>query len=112
MKISKIVEELNLEIIAGYDSNQSQKEAKDVYICDLLSLVMAKSSSDDIWITIQTHVNIIAVASLMDLSAIIVAEGMEIDQDTIVKANTVEIPLFRSKLSAYELASKLSGLGI
>lgn len=112
MKISKIVEELDLEIIAGYDSNHYGKEAIGVYICDLLSLVMAKSSSYDIWITIQTHVNIIAVASLMDLSAIIVAEGMEIDQDTIVKANAVDIPLFRSKLSAYELASKLSGLGI
>ena len=89
-----------------------RKEAKGVYICDLLSLVMAKSSSLNLWITIQTHVNIIAVASLMELSTIIVAEGMDIDEETIVKANDIGIPLLRSKLSSFELASKLSKLGV
>lgn len=112
MRISKIVEKLNLEVIAGYDKTKEDNRAEGVFICDLLSLVMAKSRSLDIWITIQTHVNIIAVASLMELSAIIIAEDMEIDEETIVKADEVNVPLFKSELSAYELASKLSELGV
>lgn len=112
MKIAKIVEELSLEIVAGYNKNGDDSEAEGVYICDLLSLVMSKSHSKNIWVTIQTHVNIIAVASLVELSGVIVAEGLEIDQETIVKANDVNVPLFKSSLSAYELASKLNELGV
>ncbi|WP_425446564.1 DRTGG domain-containing protein [Dethiothermospora halolimnae] len=110
MDLNKIIEELNLEIVAGY--NEEMVEVQGVYICDLLSLVMSKAKSKDIWITIQSHVNIIAVATLVELSCIIVAEGMDIDKDTIKKANEVKVPLLKSKLDAYTLASQLNKLGI
>ncbi len=112
MKLLNIIKEIDLEIIAGLDSENQDNEVKGVYICDLLSLVISKAQPQDIWITIQTHVNIIAVSTLVDMTAIIVAENMEIDEETIAKANEVKIPIFRSKLSAYELASRLSRLGI
>lgn len=110
MNLSKIVEKLKLEIIAGY--NNEERNVKGVYIGDLLSLVMAKADVDDVWITIQTHVNIIAVATLVELSSIIVVEGMEIDEDTIKKANESKTPILKTSLSAYELACKLKELGI
>lgn len=110
MQISEIIKELNLEIIAGYKGDDV--EVYGVYIGDLLSLVMAKAKPKDIWITIQTHINIIAVATLTDLSAIIIAEGMEIDNETISKANEVNVPLLKSSLNAYELACKLGKLGL
>ena len=110
MKLSSIIEELNLELIVGVDD--LSMEAKGVYIGDLLSLVIARGQKDDIWITIQTHMNIIAVASLVELSAIIIAEDMEIDEDTILKAKEVKVPLLRSKDTAYELACKLNKIGL
>ena len=110
MRLSTIIEELDLEIIVGEDGLSI--EPKGVYIGDLLSLVISKGKKDDIWITIQTHMNIIAVASLVELSAIIIAEEMEIDEDTILKAKEVKVPLLRSKNTAYELACKLSKIGL
>lgn len=112
MELSNIIKELDLEIIAGYDNDSEENNVEGVYICDLLSLVMGKAKTKDIWITIQTHVNVVAVATLVDLSSIIVAENMEIDEATITKANSVKVPLLKSKLSAYELAAKLNNLGI
>jgi len=112
MKLRQIVEELSLEIIGGYSNESINNDINGVYICDLLSLVMGKAQEKNIWITIQTHVNIVAVATLVDLGAIIIAEGMEIDEDTIAKANEVNMPILRANISAYELATKLSGLGI
>lgn len=110
MKLSKIIRELNLDIVAGY--NDIDKEVKGVYIGDLLSLVMARAQEEDIWITIQTHVNIVAVATLVNMSAILVAEGMNIDDETIEKANSVNVPLLRSSNTAYELACRLNKMEI
>ncbi|MTI48556.1 DRTGG domain-containing protein [Sporosalibacterium faouarense] len=112
MKLSNIVTELDLEIVAGYNLENENNEPQGVYICDLLSLVMGKAKEHDIWITIQTHVNIVAVASLVDITAIIVSEGIEIDEDTKAKASEVNIPIFRSNLSSYDLATKLNSLGV
>ncbi|SHH68018.1 DRTGG domain-containing protein [Sporanaerobacter acetigenes] len=110
MKLKKIKESLNLEVIAGY--SEEDKEVEGAYIGDLLSVVMSSANENNIWITIQTHLNIIAVATLVGTSCIIVAEGMEIDEETIKKANEINMPLFRSNLSSYEIACKLNELGI
>jgi serine kinase of HPr protein (carbohydrate metabolism regulator) len=111
MIISDIVDALELEVVAGYNNNNNI-EVNGVYIGDLLSIVMANAQAKDIWITIQTHVNIVAVANLVELSGIIIAEGMEIDEETVKKANELNIPIFRSSLTAYQLACKLNELGV
>ena len=110
MKILEIIKKLELEIIAGYENDDIEVEG--AYIGDLLSLVMAKGEARNVWITIQTHLNILAVANLVDMGAIIIAENMEIDEDTIDKANELKLPLLKSHKSAYKLASELSKLGI
>jgi serine kinase of HPr protein (carbohydrate metabolism regulator) len=110
MKLKKIADELNLELVSGYyDEN---REVDGAYIGDLLSIVMSKAKENNIWITIQTHLNVVAVASLIGISCIIIAENMKIDHDTIEKADEVEIPIFRSSLNSYELACKLKELGV
>ena len=110
MKLSLIAEKLNLETVAS--SKLDEKEVEGVYIGDLLSLVMSKAQRNNIWITIQTHINIVAVASLVDLAGIIIVEGMELEKDAIEKAMEVDIPLFRTNLSAYEVACKLKEIGL
>ncbi|MBN2286011.1 MAG: hypothetical protein JXQ26_07595 [Tissierellales bacterium] len=109
MKISEIRETLKLtDAIAC----KSDNEVQGVYIGDLLSLVMAKAKPADLWLTIQTHINIIAVADLIEISGIVILEDMAIDEDTLQKAVEIGIPIFRTKLSAYEMACQLHDLGL
>ena len=74
-----------------------------LYVGDLLSFVMAKAKPGQIWLTIQAHPNVIAVASLINLSAVIVVEGVDIPQETIDVANERGVVLISSVLDAVEL---------
>ncbi|HZK34688.1 MAG TPA: DRTGG domain-containing protein [Bacillota bacterium] len=80
--------------------------------CDLLSWVMANGKKDSIWITVQTHLNIIAVASLLELSCILISHDSAIDPKTIEKAKEEGITLLVSKLDTFQLSGKLFSLGI
>jgi serine kinase of HPr protein (carbohydrate metabolism regulator) len=109
MIISNIAEQLNLNSLT-----KSNKEinVEGVYIGDLLSIVMSKAKENYVWITIQTHINIVAVAELLDLSCIIVVEDMEVEQETLDKAKELDIPIFKTEESAYNVACRLQNLGI
>ncbi|SCY16424.1 DRTGG domain-containing protein [Alkaliphilus peptidifermentans] len=105
MLVKELIEALNLELIAGEEGTENK--ITGVYISDLLSWVMAKLQAGNVWITIQTHVNVVAVALLGEASCMIIPEGADIDENTIAKANEEKIPLLRSQLTAYELALKI-----
>ncbi len=79
---------------------------------DLLSDVIGNSREGDIWITLQVHVNVVAVASMKELSGIILVNGREPDGDTIEKAEAEGIPVMVSGLPAFELVGRLYGLGL
>ena len=81
-------------------------------VSDLLSYVMASAKAGNVWITIQTHPNTVAVAALAGLSAIVSAAGFEPEDDTISRADDEGIPLFTSAEPAYALAGKLYALGV
>ena len=80
------------------------------YSSDLLSDVMANAKKDSIWITLQTHPNIVAVASLIGLSAILISRGAEPDSETIAKASQENIPILTTNLPTFEAAGKLYNL--
>jgi len=109
MNILKFAEELKLHTL--FESNKDI-DAEGVYIGDLLSIVMSKARQNYVWLTIQTHINIIAVAELLDLSCIIVVEDMEVEEETIEKARELDIPIFKTNESAYEVACRLHSMGI
>lgn len=98
---------LGLVKIAGGDT---VKEVSGMYICDLLSLVMSKARQNCAWITVQTNINIVAVAHLADISCIIIPEGIAVDNNTIVKANDEGILIYQSQKTSYELAVEFSKL--
>jgi serine kinase of HPr protein (carbohydrate metabolism regulator) len=77
------------------------------YTSDLLSDVIANSKKGNLWITLQTHQNIIAVVKLKDLSGIIIVKNREPDEDTLQKAKEENVPLLVSEETAYELSGKL-----
>ena len=109
MRSFDFAKQLGLEPLQDTDKNL---DIKGVYIGDLLSIVMSKAKENFVWITIQTHINIVAVAELLDLACIIIAENMDLENDALEKAKELNIPIFKTSSSAYEMACNLYELGI
>jgi hypothetical protein len=82
------------------------------YIGDLLSWVMGRARENNAWITIMSNVNVLAVASLADVSCIILCEGTVLDEDVLTTASEKGINVLSTELSSYETAVRLSDLGI
>lgn len=85
---------------------------ESVYIGDLLSFVMANGKEGALWLTVQKHLNVIAVAELNDFAGIIFVQDSYPDEDTIAKATELEIPLFISDLDAFQVVKDLISLGL
>lgn len=109
MKIKELLEKLDIEVIVRADLEQ---EVRGAYVGDLLSNVMARASEGNLWITIQGHQNVVAVALLAGVSAVIVVEDFDIEETAIKRAEEKGINLLRTSLTAYELISELVKLGI
>lgn len=90
--------------------SKPEREIDGVYIGDLLSWVMGRASSGDAWITIMSNVNILAVASLADVSCIILAEGVSIEEDVLETAKQKGINILSSNVSIYDTAVYLSSI--
>jgi len=108
MELKTIVETLNLnvETTRGYLS----REVSGIYVSDLLSDVLAHAKEDDLWVTLQGHPNIIAVASMKDLSGIVLVNGRTPEDETLRKANEEEIPIMTTEMQTFNRAGKLYGL--
>ncbi len=87
-------------------------DLKHGYTCDLLSEVMAKAESDTVWFTVQSHVNVVAVAAITGIRAIVLCNGHEFDEETIKKATDEKISLFTTPLNAFEAGGKLYSKGL
>lgn len=106
MKACEIGERLELECVTG--SAGLENEIKSGYIGDLLSWVMSNAEADCVWVTIQGHINIVAVASLIGIGCIILSEGSIPDEDTVKKAIEENIPIFLSKMAGFQVVKELS----
>ena len=82
------------------------------YTCDLLSWVMAHGTAGMAWVTVQTHMNVIAVASLMEMAAVIIPEGIQMEQPSLEKAKDEGITVLQTKLTAYEICARLAAAGL
>lgn len=105
-----IVESLDLAVTAG--EKGLDREIKGGYCGDLLSDVMANAKSGDIWLTMQSHQNIVAVAVLKELAAILLVNGRQPEEDTMAKAEEEGIPILSSPKPAFTLAGRIYGMGI
>lgn len=110
MTLQEIADKLGFQIRAGAERLSATVDGG--YASDLLSDVMAHAAPGDLWITLQTHQNIVAVAVVKELAGIVVGNGREPDEDTMAKAGEEGIPLMTSALSTFELAGRLFGLGL
>jgi putative N-acetylmannosamine-6-phosphate epimerase len=109
--LAKIIENLNLEVLTESKDFDLINVANG-YTSDLLSCVMAGAPNQSVWVTLQAHNNIIAVAALLDLTAIIITEGATPDPNTIKKANDEGVNLLRTADNSFQVVGKLWELGI
>ena len=110
LRLSDLVKSFELKIEAGKD--RLHEEVTGGYASDLLSDVIAHSRKGNVWITIQTHPNIVAVATMKELAGIILTGGRKPDAETIQKAEEEGIPLLVSPLFTFELVGRLYQAGI
>jgi predicted transcriptional regulator len=105
MKVCDIKEALNLTLFSGVSGLQN--EVSGGYVSDLLSDVMGHADEGQIWMTLQTHKNIMAVASLKDMAAIILVKGFKPDAETIAHSDAEQIPVLGTTLETFEVAGLL-----
>ncbi len=105
MKLKEIIEKLQLKVLTGQENLDA--DVTGGYASDLLSDVIANSKQGNLWITLQIHQNIIAVARLKDLAGIIIVNNREPDDDTLEKAKKENVPLLGSEEMAFEVSGKL-----
>jgi predicted transcriptional regulator len=105
MKVCDLVKMLELKVFSG-DSGL-EKEITGGYSSDLLSDVMGNAKEGNVWITIQTHKNIMAVASLKEISAIILVKNLKPEDDVKNISNDEAIPILGTSLDAFMLAGKI-----
>ena len=108
MKLPELVEKLELKVVSG--AGALDREVTGGYVGDLLSDVMANSDKGQAWVTIQGHINVVAVGTLKELAAVILVNGREPAPDTVAKADEEGLPILLSGLSAFELSGKLYAL--
>lgn len=105
MKVSDLVDKLGLQVFSG--AAGLDRTVRGAYVSDLLSDVMGNASEGDVWITLQTHQNVLAIASLKELAAVILVNGAEPDEDTTAHSNDEAIPVLGTSLATFEIAGKL-----
>lgn len=105
MKINEIAEALNLTLLAG--GKGTDRLVSGGYVSDLLSDVMGNASEGDLWITLQTHKNVMAIASLRDLAGIILVNGNKPDADMAEQAEIENIPVLGTNETAFTISGKL-----
>ena len=110
MNVKELVDHFSLHVAAG--QNGLDREIQGGYCGDLLSDVMGNAPIGCIWLTVQTHQNIVAVAVLREMAAIVLSGGQEPDQETVEKANEEGIPILMWSETAYDLAGQIYQAGV
>lgn len=103
MTVKELGERMGLTMLCPGDQPDREIEGK-VYCCDLLSIVMGRAPAGGVWVTVMANVNTVAVAVLCDLSCVIIAEGMQVDEPMLEKAREQGITVFHTELPVFETA--------
>ena len=91
---------------------EEDREVCGVYIGDLLSWVMGRAQADNVWLTIMSNLNIVAVATLADVSCIILCEGVTLEESVRSTAEAKGVNILTTEAPAYATAKRLAELGL
>ncbi len=110
MRLKELIDELSLDVkTPGVDLD---REVTGGYASDLLSDVIGNAKEGFLWVTLQVHLNIVAVASLKGLSGIVLVNNRAPGAETLKKAEAENIPVLTSSLPAFELVGRLYSIGL
>ncbi len=105
MKVCDLVEKLNLKVFCGQQGIDN--EVSGAYTSDLLSDVMGNVDEGEVWITLQTHKNIMAIASLKEVAAIILVKGYKPEKAAVDQSNEEGIPILGTDRETFEMSGAL-----
>lgn len=108
MTVKELAEKANLKILSG--ETGINNEITGGYTCDLLSDVMGHAQEGHVWITLQTHKNVMAIASLKELAAIILVKGLQPEPDTMAQSNEENIPILATDLEEFDISGMVYNL--
>ena len=105
MKVRELVEKLNLKVLSG--ESGLDRDIGGCYVSDLLSDVMGNAEMGNVWVTLQTHKNVMAIASLKELACVILVKGLMPGDDTVEQSNDEGIPFLGTDMQTYETVGKI-----
>ena len=108
MNLQDVIDKAELKAL----TNVEARDVNGVFISDMLSDVMTGAQPGNLWLTVQTHTNIVSAANLVDLSAVVITSGKEVPQATIDLANRYHVVILSTPLKTFEIATKLIGIGL
>ena len=111
MNLQQIIEKLELNVLTEL-RDFTGITPQGGYTSDLLSCVMAGAKNGNLWVTLQAHLNIVAVASMLEVAAVIITENAQPDEATVAKANEQGIILLSTPRFSYEICGSLWELNI
>lgn len=105
MTVNELVNTLDLQVYTL--AKDLDHEVSGGYVSDLLSDVMGNARESQVWVTLQNHKNVVAIASLKELAAVILVKGIQPEPDTLRHAEEENIPILGTGLDTYEIAGRL-----
>ncbi len=108
--LREVVSKLSLSVQTGAD--KLDRKVSGGYASDLLSCVMARARKGNVWVTLQCHLNVVAVATLLELAGIIITEGATPDAATLAKASEEGVTILTTSKTTFEVVGELTDLGI
>jgi predicted transcriptional regulator len=109
MKVKQIAEALSLTVAAG--TRGLDAEVTGGYSSDMLSCAMAGAAAGSLWVTLQGHLNVVAVATLNELAGVIVTEGKPVTPEALAKADDEGVPILTTRLGTFEVCGRLWAMG-
>ncbi len=108
MTVQELADKSGWAVVAG----TPKRDISSAYVCDLLSWVMSHGKQGTAWITVQTHLNVVAIASLLDFACIIIPEDIKLSGETIHAANKEGVCILSAHCSSYGAVKLLAHLEI
>lgn len=105
MKVADLIKRLRLQVFSGQAG--INREVSGGYVSDLLSDVMGNAAEGEVWITLQTHQNVLAIAALKEVAAVILVKGRKPEPEMIVHSEEEGIPVLGTDMETFACAGKL-----
>jgi len=110
MKVKNLLESEHFQLMS--DDSGIENEVNGIFASDLLSHVMGFASERNVLITVLNNINVLGVASLLDLSCVIFSHNIQVKEAIIIKSNELNIPLIRTSKSTSDTVINLYEIGV